>query len=248
MPAPIILIQARCGSRRLPRKVLADICGKPVLEWVIYRCSRSHLVGGIVVLTSELEQDNPVAALAVDLGIPVYRGSEGDVLFRYVSAARQFRAQLIVRVTADCPFIDSDIIDEVIGLNEQCQADYVCINGYPEGVGAAELVRLSALETALKRTTPTDTFYREHVTTYLTDHPSMFDVHCPMAQEHLRRVDVHLSVDTTADLEQARRIAEYFQPWRDFRVTDILDWITSASAIRESSHAKILNNSHKGTG
>lgn len=227
---PVIMIQARVGSTRLPRKVLADLAGEPVLSWVVRRCLQSRLGGGVAVLTTDLEKDDPVAALGAALGVLVYRGSEPDVLLRYVQAAQHLGASLVVRVTADCPFIDPAVIDEVIALYRRDPADYVCLSGYPEGLGAAELVRRSALETALADTTPSDTGYREHVITYLTDHPHLFQVRAQPASSHRHPDGLRFSIDTPRDLARARAIARYFHPSRAFGVDDILTWWNATEA------------------
>lgn len=226
---PIIMIQARSGSTRLPHKVLAELCGETVLAWVINRCFQSVHARGVAVLTSDLDQDDPIAEIAVGLGAKVYRGSEEDVLSRYVEAAQLFQASVLVRVTADCPFIDPEVIDEVISLYHRLPADYVCVKDYPEGLGAAEVLQFSALQTALARTTHLDSYYREHVMTYLTDHVAEFEIQTTSAPQHLRRAGAHFSIDTYDDLEQARRLATFFHPSRSFHVRDILAWMDRAS-------------------
>jgi spore coat polysaccharide biosynthesis protein SpsF (cytidylyltransferase family) len=227
--APPIMIQARFASQRLPGKVLADLCGDPVLAWVVQRCRASQLAGAVAVLTSDGAGDDSVAALAAQLGAPVYRGSEPDVLQRYVDAARFFAAPLLVRITADCPFIDPAIIDEVIELGRRHPADYVCVRDYPEGIGAVELLRSRALRRVLERTTPAQTYYREHVMTYLVDHPQDFDLYTVAAPAHLQRPQLRFSIDTAEDLERARRLARFFHPARTFRLAEILAWADAAA-------------------
>ena len=233
---PLIVIQARCGSTRLPNKVLADLCGEPVLAWVIRRCIQSSQAGGVVVATSVLERDDAVAEISAGLQVPVFRGSETDVLSRYVEAARSFSANVLVRVTADCPFVDPAVIDEVIGLHLASPgADYVGVRNYPEGLGAAEVLRVPALQTALARTTPADTHYREHVMTFLTAHGSDFELLTPEAPRHLQRAGAHFSIDTPVDLENARKLAAFFHPSRSFHIDDILAWMDSAAAPKSTT-------------
>lgn len=220
--APLIMVQARMASSRLTGKVLREIDGWSMLRWVVERCRRSRSARGVVLLTSDLGRDDPIAAAGDDMDCPVYRGREEDVLLRYVEAARELQEVSLIRVTADCPFIDPVTIDEVISLSREGTPDYACVAGYPEGLGEAEYIRVAALESALERTTPAERNYREHVITYLLDNPTEFDLVFAEAPSHLRDEGSHFSIDTADDLELARKIAGRFRPSRDFGVPDIL--------------------------
>jgi spore coat polysaccharide biosynthesis protein SpsF len=110
----IAIIQARMGSSRLPGKVLLDIAGKPMLRWVIERTRLAKTIDQVVVATTTEPFDNPVVGLCASLGYACYRGSLYDVLDRYYQAARQFQARNIVRITADCPLIDPQVVDRTV--------------------------------------------------------------------------------------------------------------------------------------
>ncbi len=110
----IAIIQARMSSSRLPGKVLMDIGGKPMLARVIDRSSRAKWVDQVVVATTTEAEDTPIVSFCRQADIPCYRGSHFDVLDRYYQAAKRFQADVIVRITADCPLIDPQLIDEVI--------------------------------------------------------------------------------------------------------------------------------------
>ena len=112
----LALVQARMGSTRLPGKMMMDLCGYPVLHWVLYRLKRATGLAGIVLATTDLERDEPLAELALGLGIQVFRGSETDVLGRFIAAARRFGADPVVRVCADNPMIAPEEIDRLISL------------------------------------------------------------------------------------------------------------------------------------
>jgi spore coat polysaccharide biosynthesis protein SpsF len=224
-----ILIQARTGSTRFPGKVLADLGGVTVLDWVIHRTSLNRRTRNMVVVTSQFERDNVVAEIARRSGVSVYRGSEEDVLKRYVDAAHNFGFSAVVRITADCPFIDPAVIDQVIDEFDRRPGDYVYISGYPEGIGEAELVRTSALVKALSRTSSTDVHYREHVITYLLEHPEEFDVRIVPKGTGARN-GLRFSIDTLDDFARARRIAAAFYPARDFGVSGILCWVDANEA------------------
>jgi spore coat polysaccharide biosynthesis protein SpsF (cytidylyltransferase family) len=108
------IVQARMASSRLPGKVLLDIAGQPMLVRVVERARRARRVSQTVVATTLDASDDPVERLCEERGYPCFRGSAHDVLDRYYQAARQFGAQIVVRITADCPVIDPVLIDEVV--------------------------------------------------------------------------------------------------------------------------------------
>lgn len=226
MSIPII-IQARTGSKRLPRKVLAELAGSTVLGHVIDRCRQAKNVGEVLLATTVEPGDDAVAELAASLGIPVYRGSESDVLLRYIEAARTIDADVLIRITADCPLVDPRVIDRVADMYLESPADYVFIENYPDGLGAAELMTLSALETTLAETEPEDTYYREHVMTYILERPGRFVHNIVQAPERWRKPEIHLSVDDADHLENARRIAEHFAPRTDFSLEEVVEFLES---------------------
>ncbi len=110
----IAIIQARMSSSRLPGKVLLDLGGQPMLARVVERARRAKLVNDVVVATTTDLSDDPIEALCAESGYPCSRGSLHDVLDRYYQAARTFGADVIVRITADCPVIDPDVVDRTI--------------------------------------------------------------------------------------------------------------------------------------
>lgn len=114
LPHIVAIVQARMGSTRLPGKVLLELGGEPMLAQVVERTRRSHLVHQVVVATTIQAEDDPVAELCAQRGYPCWRGSLNDVLDRYYQAARYFQAQVVVRITADCPVIDPQLIDRTI--------------------------------------------------------------------------------------------------------------------------------------
>ena len=112
--ATVAIIQARMTSTRLPGKVLADLAGQPLLEYMIARVRRARRLDGLCVATTENRADDPVADLCDKLGVAVFRGDETDVLGRFAGAADTAQADTIVRLTADCPVIDPTVIDQAI--------------------------------------------------------------------------------------------------------------------------------------
>lgn len=166
------IIQARCGSTRLPGKVLLDLEGKTVLEHVIERVKASKLIKDVVVATTIRKDDLRIVKLCANLGISVYCGSEDDVLDRYYQTARLFKADHIVRITSDCPMIDPMIVDDVVSLHLHEKADFTSntINvTYPNGLDA-EVFTFISLKKAWKNAYLASE--REHVTPYMWKNPA----------------------------------------------------------------------------
>src|SRR5438105_3726664 len=124
-PRTVAIVQARMGSSRLPGKVMMKIAGRPLLVYLVERISRSRALDGIIVATTTNPRDNVIIEECERRGIPNFRGSESDVLRRYVSAARACLADIVVRVTADNPFTDPDSIDRIVDVIVSISADYV---------------------------------------------------------------------------------------------------------------------------
>ncbi len=114
MAKTVAIIQARMASTRLPGKVLLDIAGQPMLVRVVERSRRAQTLDQVVVATTTDPSDDPIAALCAERGYPCTRGSQHDVLDRYYQTARRYQADIIVRLTADCPVMDPDLIDETV--------------------------------------------------------------------------------------------------------------------------------------
>jgi len=174
MPKTVAIIQGRMGSSRLPGKVLLEIAGKPMIQHVIERTRRARSLEAVTIATTTDPSDDPVAAFAVELGIPHTRGSLHDVLDRYYQAAKAHEADVIVRITADCPVIDPAIIDQTVQLmtdDWSLKTDFSCnrlpppfTRTFPIGLDV-EVCTFAALERTWKEST--ETFHREHVMPYL---------------------------------------------------------------------------------
>ncbi len=170
----IAIIQARTGSIRLPAKVLLKLSGKTVLEHVIDRVKRSRLIKEVIVATTIHKKDLRIVDICVKKGIRVYCGSENDVLDRYFQTARLFKAEYIVRITADCPFIDPRVIDRAIRLHLVKRADYTSNTikrTFPDGEDV-EVFTFGALKKAWQNAKLSSE--REHVTPYIKNHPKLF--------------------------------------------------------------------------
>jgi len=170
----VSIIQARTGSTRLPRKVVLDLEGKTVLEHVITRSRFSRLTDQLVVATSINREDLAIVKICTDLGVSVYCGSEEDPLERYYQAARLFKAAHVVRIKADSPLIDPEIIDQAIASHLESGADYssnTIFRTYPAGQDV-EVLTIEALKRVWREATLMSD--REHVTIYIAGHPEQF--------------------------------------------------------------------------
>ncbi|MBU4176052.1 MAG: glycosyltransferase family protein [Actinobacteria bacterium] len=205
------IIQARLGSTRLPAKIMADIRGKPMLLWVLERVAEAKRIDNIVVATTTLDEDRAVANRAESWGFGVFRGSAEDVLSRYFGAAEQFKCCQVVRITSDCPLIDPQIADLVIGEHLDGGYDYTSNTldrrTYPRGLDVEcftfETLRLAA-------DSAREDYQKEHVTPYIFENPEMFSLHFVPAPANLAFPEMRICVDTIEDLEAARTIFEAF--------------------------------------
>ena len=171
----VAIVQARTGSTRLPGKVLMPLLGEPVLLHVMRRMQRARTPDVVIVATTTAPGDDPIEALAHEHGWPYVRGSEDDLLDRYLLAARSEGADRVIRVTSDCPVIDPGLVDDVVAALEREAADYASNTlpprTYPRGLDV-EAFTMAALEQAGRE--DTDPATREHATPWLYRNPDRF--------------------------------------------------------------------------
>ncbi len=205
----VIIVQARMTSTRLPGKVLMQVAGRPMLAQEIRRLKRCTTADEIVIATTVNATDDPIVELARQEGISWFRGNEHDVLGRYVGAAHQARADVVVRVTADCPLIDPQVTDRVISelASHIAECDYasnVLRRTFPRGLDIEAffwdtLIRIDRLAQSPAA--------REHVTTVVrSERPALFL--CRSVEDDQNNADLRWTVDTAADLELVRRLYE----------------------------------------
>jgi spore coat polysaccharide biosynthesis protein SpsF len=207
----VAIIQARLGSTRLPGKVLRPLAGEPMLARVMERVRRAKKIDEVAVATTTAPSDDALAAFCADRHWPIFRGSEMDVLDRYVQAARSFSADAVVRITSDCPMIDPEVLDEVVSkfLRQQPKVDYLANilpqRTYPRGLDA-EVIRRDVLERC--HAEATDPWSREHVTAFIYQHPDRF---CLAGLTAPQDYSQHRwTVDTPEDLALIERIYDHF--------------------------------------
>jgi spore coat polysaccharide biosynthesis protein SpsF len=177
----VAIIQARIGSTRLPCKMMLSLHGRPVIEWVVHRVSSAKRLDGVVVAIPDTHNDDILYHfLKNSLNIGIFRGSEHDVLKRFLNAARYVQADYVVRICADNPLVSGEAIDDLIQFFLEHPCDYAYNQGdggrtntYPDGFGA-EIVSFSILEWL--DTHARDTRYREHCLSYIMDYPDQFSI------------------------------------------------------------------------
>jgi spore coat polysaccharide biosynthesis protein SpsF len=205
-PNIAIIIQARMGSTRLPGKVLKQIQGKSVLRHVIERVSFSNFNPNIVIATTENIIDDPIMLEAERMEVQVYRGSENDVLLRYYEAAQFYRADIIVRITSDCPLIDYTVLDQMLArfIIDQEKLDYLsntCDRTFPRGLDI-EIFKFESLQKAYNEAKME--FEREHVTPYIWRHKELFRI--KQFKNDINYANLRWTLDTTEDFELIKEI------------------------------------------
>ena len=215
------IVQARMTSTRLPGKVLLPLGGEPMLLRLIDRLRRAETCEAVVVATTVNSTDDPVVALCARLDVPCTRGSEHDVLGRYVAAAAQHDAERLVRVTADCPLLDPAIVDQLVEEHASSGCDYVSNMlppTWPYGM-AVEVFSHAALISAHECATKASD--REHVTPYIYGHPERFELRNVRNPTDLS--GHRWTVDTPADYELVSRLFDAVYPGNpNFTLADLL--------------------------
>lgn len=222
----VAIIQARVGSTRLPGKIFKIVSGKPMLEHMINRALYSKMLDDIVLAIPDSYLNDELAEFAGDFNINCFRGNEDDVLSRYYNAASKFKGEVVVRLTSDCPLIDSEIIDSTVRthLDGKCDYTYKGPNsGFPRGVDT-EVFNFETLEKVYKEAKLK--YEREHVTPYIYTHPEIFKINLIKAEERYNYPQLRLTVDTEEDLTLIRTIYENLYPTKqNFCLLDIINFL-----------------------
>lgn len=238
----VAIIQARMGSSRLPGKSLAEIEKRPMLWHVIRRVKRATLVDRVVVATSVAPADDAIENVCRENGVPCHRGSENDVLDRFYHAARAEKAAQVVRITADCPLIDPEVIDRVVRRFQRGDLDYASnamVRSYPDGLDT-EICSFSALERAWHESSkPSE---REHVTPYLRSgkfRTANVENDSSFLHQHYR-----WTVDEMADLDFIREVYKAFQEKEHFGMKDVFELIEKNPGLQRMNSEIVSNRGY----
>ncbi len=240
----VAIIQARLGGTRLPGKVLATIGEHPMLWHVVDRVRRVPLIDAVVVATSTAPTDDAIAAFCQQQGIACFRGSELDVLDRFYHAAKHCGADVIVRVTADCPFIDPAVVERMVRVYLGDRVDYVTNSlryTYPDGLDT-EVFSFAVLETAWRDASlPAE---REHVTPYLRT-SGRFRVSNVEREVDGTSTPFRWTVDEPSDLEFVRAVyARLRDRQATFGMQDVLQLLDREPQLAQINHAVIRNEGY----
>ena len=230
----VAIIQARMGAKRFPGKVLKEVNDKPLLLYQIERVKASKLLNKVVVATSISSKDDSISDFCKRNNIDCFRGSENDVLSRYYDCAKKNKADIIVRLTADCPLSDPIVIDSVISLFQKEKADYAAnttppeTTKFPDG-SDVEVFSMQALEMAfIECQNPHD---REHVTFYFWRHSNNFKT--VQLTQNVDWSKYRFTVDYPEDLEVVKYIFNVLEKRGIFGyLPDIIDIINVAPEIK----------------
>lgn len=196
-----IIIQARMGSTRLPRKVLKKLGNKNLLEYIIHRLKRLDNKVEIVIATSDLKRDDEIEFFCKINNISCFRGSEKNVLQRYFLCAKEHRFTDIIRLTGDNPFVDIEELDNLINLHIVSKSDYSrSFHGLPKGVGS-ELFTFKALEQSYINGEKEN--HKEHVNEYIEENEELFNIFELKVGKEKNRPEISLTVDTPDDYAKA---------------------------------------------
>jgi len=239
----VAIVQARMGSARFPNKVLRPICATPLIELLLDRLARARRIDQVVLATSTSGMNAPLAAYVRKLGYAVHQGSENDVLDRYYHAAKAAEADVVVRITGDCPLIDPELVDLVLGEFFTAGVDYASNTSpptYPDGLDT-EVFTFAALETAWKEAKAT--YDREHVTPYLRVANQFRRLNVPGQTDHSQE---RWTVDELEDFEVIENVFNHFHPRWDFSWTEVMalkrehpDWFKANQHLSRNEGAKL---------
>ncbi|MDU6036795.1 MAG: glycosyltransferase family protein [Clostridium butyricum] len=222
----VCIMQARYGSSRLPGKILKEICGKTILEHDVERLKLVPNIDEIVIATTTEKQDDKIVNEAKKLNVKYFRGSENDVLSRYYLAAKENKADIVIRITSDCPCIDYYILEDMINIfmKEIANVDYmsnILERTYPRGYDI-EIFKFSALKKAFLMADKE--YEREHVTPYLYNLDNNFKRLSYKNDKDYSRYRV--TVDTKEDFEVIKLIYEgLFNKKGYFLLNDVIDFL-----------------------
>jgi spore coat polysaccharide biosynthesis protein SpsF len=230
----VAIVQARMGSTRLPGKVMMPLVGQPMLWHIVDRLRRAPGVARVVVATSDRDGDEPLRSFCRDSQLDVFAGDESDVLDRFYRAAVKFGGDPVLRITADCPFVDPELVGRLLAMYQAGEYDHIGVatgslahgfSGprYPDGLDA-ECIRFAALERANREATERSD--REHVTPYLYRIPGRFrNGMLPAEEDHGA---LRWTVDHPDDFEMVRHVYEaLWRADRPFVMKDILVFLTT---------------------
>jgi len=235
----LAILQARTSSTRLPGKVLKPILGYPMLSLQIERIQRSKRIDKLTVATSSDLSDSDIENLCIKIQIPCFTGSLDDVLDRFYQTAMQYKPEHVVRLTGDCPLVDPEIIDKVINFYFEGGFDYATNSmapyTFPDGLDV-EVFSFTVLEKAWHEARLPS--HREHVTSFVCQHPEMFKV--GYFKHEVELSHLRWTVDEPEDFEFVSQIYKELYPQNPTFITEDILGLTNRkpSLLEINSHVE----------
>lgn len=228
----VAILQARCNSSRLPNKVLMPILGKPMIQWQIERLAQCTNIDKLIIATSVEDSDLPLVQLGNKLGISVHRGSLNNVLERFYQVAIKTEADLIVRLTGDCPLIDPSIVDKVIHFMKEGDFDYVSNSiepSFPDGLDV-EAFSFDTLKEIYANANLSSE--KEHVTLFVANNKNKFKI--GVYKNSIDLSHHRWTVDEPNDFKLVSAIFEGLVDFKDeFGMADILNFLDNEPNLND---------------
>lgn len=242
-PKIIALLQARTDSTRLPKKVLKDILGKPMIIHQLLRTSKSKLINDLILVTSDNINDDELSNITINNNFSLFRGDKNNVLKRFYDAVSQLKLNdndIIVRLTGDCPLHDASIIDETIEafINENCDYLANCVEPiYPDGLDV-EVFNFKSLKLAYNNASLKSEL--EHVTPYIRNNK---DLIIKNLHKQPIYIDWRLTVDEESDFILIKKIYEYFNSTY-FSFNEIVEFLENNEQLLKLNNSIIRNEGY----
>lgn len=235
MISVLCCIQARAGSNRLPGKVLKEICGKSIIRHIIERIKYCKNIDKIVLATSKNKENDALEAVARDQNISFFRGSEDDVLSRFIAVIDKFNPRHIVRICADSPLIDPQEIDKIVSHHINTGADYSfnhiprMNNNYPDGIGA-EIFKSNILSELNHKSLSSEE--KEHINLFIWNNLEQYKVETLKAPEEIAYSELKFEVNTEKDFLFINKIFENIYKGDVFYTKDIIHYLKRVHKIK----------------
>ena len=236
----IAILQARMNSSRLPGKVLRPVNGKPLIEWQIRRIQESKFISKLVLATSTDGSDDDLNDFVIQLGVQTHRGSMDDVASRFKGILENEKSDMFLRLTADCPLVMPNLMDEMIEEFRGRQCDYLSNTiepTFPDGLDVEVVRTKTFLDLDFLDLNPKE---KEHVTLRINRHPEQFNLVNFFSKNDLS--DQRWTVDYQEDLDFISQIFAYFRGKEAmFKLEDVLSFLEKNPAIRNKLSGKMRN-------
>ena len=241
----VSIIEARMNSKRLPGKVLLPAQKISMLEHLVERLKTIKIIDQIVVATTVNSKDDEIVELCQKKEINFFRGSEEDVMGRVICAAEKYFADLIVEITADCPLIDPDIVDQIISIFLANKVDYVSnaiIRSYPDGMDT-QVFSLKTLKTSYEMVN--SDLEKEHVTLHIRNNPNLFSHINVIAPKNIYYPELGLTLDEKDDYILIKKIIDNLYPKDNFfSCLDIINYLNENKILLEINKNVMRKNNN----